>query len=160
MSLPKPHFPAGLGDAVLQKLRMWAMNYDKGSPINPRAVPIEGDPDFEARKRQVDGYKHKIMFRLNQLNYLEQVLEYITQELPDSEPRRVVFSKIKQAREQHEKLQDAKRIGVGVEHDQSYSFQKSHVEWMYMMIFQHKTRGINIAIDPKQATADIKKADW
>ena len=160
MSLPKPSFPDGLGDAVLNKLRLWGTGYEKGSPINPRAVPIPDHPDFEARQRVVDGYKHKIPFRLNQLNYLESVLDYITQDLPATDPRRVVFTVIQKARVQHEQLQDSKRIGVNVEHDQSYSFQKSHVEWMYMMVFRHKTRMIEIAVDPKQATADIKKADW
>jgi hypothetical protein len=159
MPRSKPGFPDGLGDAVFLKLRGWVVGYESGSPVNPRGVAIP-DRGPDELVRVCDAYKHNISFRLNQLTYLEQMLDYITQDLPEMDPKRVVYNSIKKAREQHEKLQDSKRIAVGVEYAQSYALQKSHVQWIYSMVQQHKLRQITIAVDPKKAVEDIKEGNW
>jgi len=160
MPRSKPGWPKPMADVVYKKIRTWFHGYElNGVPNRPRGVvPIGGTADDMVRTQ--DGYTHKILFRLNEIRWLEEVLDYATQHLPDNEPKRVVYSVVKKAREQHEKLQDIKRIAIGVEYAQPYLFDKSHVYWMFTTLGLHSMGRLISEVDTKKEAEDIKEGNW
>jgi hypothetical protein len=148
-----------MANRVYSKVRTWFHGYEHGTPHKRRGVvPIGGT--IEDMVTTQEGYTHKILFKLNELRFLEEVLDYVTQSLPDNDPKRVVYIVIKKAREQHEKLQDIKRIAISVEYAQPYLFDKSHVYWMFTILGLHSMGRLNSDVDLKKAAEEIKKADW
>ena len=159
MSRSKPGWPKPMADQVYRKIRNWFHGYANGIPNKPRAVvPVGGTVDDMVRDQ--NGYTHKIPFKLNELRFLEEVLDYVTQSLPDNDPKRVVYSVVVKAREQHEKLQDIKRIAIGVEYAQPYLFDRSHIHWMFKILGLHSMGRLESDIDIKKGVDDITKADW
>lgn len=160
MPRSRPGWPNPMADSVYRKIRSWFHGYEmNGTPNKPRGVvPVGGT--VEDMVRTQEGFTHKILFRLNELRFLEEVLDYVTQTLPDNDPKRVVYSVVKKAREQHEKLQDAKRIAISSEYAQPYLFDKTHVHWIFNILGLHSMGRLTSDIDNQKATEEIKKADW
>jgi len=149
-----------MADSVYIKMKRWYLGYEtNGEPHKPRAVP---HPQYGADQPIliVPAYTHKVPLRLNELSWLEQVLDYATQHLADDDPKRVVYGVIKLAREQHEKLQDNKRIAIGTEYSQPYLFDKTHVQWIFNTLGQHSMGRLISEADNKKVSEDIAKADW
>lgn len=154
----KPGWPKPMADAVYMKMRNWLKTYEQGAPSRPRAITNPTRPDEQIRI--VDGYKHRIPFRLNELNWFVQVLDYATKGLASDDPKRIVYGVIAEAKKRHEELQDKGRIASGVEFSQEYLFDKSHILWLYNILGSHSQGRLEAEMDPKVKAAEIEKADW
>lgn len=154
MPRANPGWSLGLSRAVYSKIRSWYIAYEQGIPHKPKGVPHPDRPDEIILV--INSYKHNISMRLNELTWLEQVLDYATESLPETSPKRIVYVVIKKAREQHEKLLDQGRIASGVEYSQPYLFDKTHVKWIYDILGLLQTGQLKSETDIKKETEEKK----
>jgi hypothetical protein len=154
MSLLNPGWPLGKADRVYSKVKSWVRGYEFGIPHKPKGVPHPDRPDDMILV--VNSYKHNIAFRLNELQWLEDVLGYATEGILDSDPKRVVYGVIKKAREQHEKCISLGRVTSGNEYAQPYLFDKSHVVWIYNTLGLLENGRLKSIADIKKETEEKK----
>lgn len=154
MNRSKPGWPVGSADVVYSHIRGWLRNYEKGTPHNPRGVPHPDRPDEIIRV--IGSYKHNIPLRLNELTWLEHVLDYATEGLLDANPKRIVYGVIKKAREQHEKLLNQGRISAGNVYAQPYLFDKTHVQWIFNILGDLHFGRLKSEADIKKETEEKK----
>lgn len=159
MSLPRPNWPMPMADHVRYKIRHWHNAYEQGVPYKPRKLPHPQYGDDQPIV-VVPAYKHIIEFRLNEIQWLEDVLAYATQELDANDPKSVVYQTIKKARIKHETAQDNKQAPVASPFAQEYLFDKTHVFWMLTILGQHKIGRLQIETNKKKAAEEIVRGDW